>query len=234
MKRENAIWLVVWVCLFIIGFGVGSYFGDTKLGNDLEELNKVHQHKIYSLSTLIVAQHELNTVLEEDYYKRLDSIETKNKKEIEKLRKQYQSKLTAVRELPIDSQIEFFEDYLQVDVGYMKKVVEKQDTSIQISSGQLVEINQKFVELDYMYDLKDTLDSQLDSCYSLLDYSKVVTKEKSQEIDLLNQVNKEKGNYISDLNKTLLEQRKTAKKRMIRNSIISGTVGIIVGVLVNR
>ena len=204
------------------------------MDTDYEEINKIHKQKIDSLTNLLVTRHELNRVLEEDYYRKLDSLETNNKREVERLKRQFQSKLTTVRELPIDSQIKYFEDYLQIDIGWSQKRVENKDTSIQISVGQLVEANQKFVELDYMYDLKDTLDSQLDSCYSLLDYSKEVLKEKNQEIDLLNQLNKEKGNYISDLNKTLLEQRKIARKQVIRSSIISGALGIIVGVLISR
>ncbi len=228
MKKENTIWLV----LMFMWLGLLIFNMFTWKSKDETQPIVNYQQKIDSLSNLLVTQRELNTVLEEDYYRKLESLETNNKREVERLKRQFQSKLTTVRELPIDSQIKYFEDYLQVDVGYVKKEVNEQDTSIQISTGQLIEINQKFVELDYMYDLKDTLDSQLDSCYSLLDYSKEVLKEKNQEIDLLNQVNKEKGNYISDLNKTLLEQRKTARKQVIRSSIISGAIGIIVGVLI--
>jgi hypothetical protein len=225
LELRKVVALIVIILLLI---GLGFYLGRRSVKPCNESITT--NYNIDSLTTVLV--NIKSDSIEDIYLKRIDSIEQKNKRVVVKLKQYYEGEFIRIKTLPIDDQIILFKEQVFEEDCLPIKVIEKEDTIIKITPNQLIETNIMFSQMNYLFELKDTLEEQLNHSYELLWESKGVLNSKNQEITILKDISTQKDNNILDLNKTLLEQRKTTKKGIIYGSVIGGLVGIIIGGLI--
>ena len=228
MNKNTIIAVVIGVLAALL---IGMYVGNRLAKNISYLANNKLKVEVDSLTKEVGHLHLVNDTIEILNNKRIDSIKLNNQKVVEKLKIDYESRKETIKNLPIDEQIVFFISKTYRDREYPKKQIVDYDTTVVITQGQLEQANLDFIEKDALYDLKDTLDSQLQVSYDQIDSTKVVVEKKNNEIKRLNDVLTKSGELITDKDNQLLEQEKTNKKKVFRTAIVSGAVGIILGVI---
>jgi hypothetical protein len=216
--------LVGLALIFFIAFEVGL-----KHQPPVIDPNKAIQSRVDSLQKVVAIEKQFSSDLTIKYYNEIDSTKTAFNIAIAKLRAQYNQNITYVETLGIDSAIMFYKKFIAADGFCPQKMVMDNDTTIQISPIQLNETNQKFASLEYLYILKDTLSSQINALYDLIDSSKVVIKSKDMVISTQDSMI---SNYSIIVGNDKAEIKQIQKKNLWQNikwGVIGGAIGIIVG-----
>lgn len=232
MQTESK--LVKWLFIIVVSLSILLTVLFMRRCGDKNQISiteaNVNKLKVERDSILKVTEVKMSkdSLLEKSYLKQIDSLKEKNKEAQKKLAALYNQKDNNIKQLPLDSQISYYMSQVFKDGDYPKKEVTEGDTTIKITPEQLTYTNLKFNHLNYLYDLKDTLQEQLDSCYEIIDNSKLVLRSKNTIIANLYAIQDTDTGIISGLNNMLLEQRKTSRKRIIGGTLIGIGVGILV------
>jgi len=171
---------------------------------------------------------------EKHYLQSVDSIENNKNTILIRLRKNFEKKDVAIKKLTMDQQIAFFKSEVFADGTYPLAEIKNGDSIVTVSAAQFLETNVMFNERNYLYDLKDTLDSELSKSYDLLTDSKKVISLKNQQIGSMDLLNSQNNLLIENLNKTIKEERKAKNWGIVKASVIGGLVGVGVGIFIMK
>lgn len=222
MTKKVFVGIIILMSLIIL-FGVFTI----KRG---KEVLPDYKAKVDSMNLVVSKMQDSFLVIKNSYFSKIDSIEVHNKLVTDKIRQYYLLKVDSVKSLPIDGQIRFFVSKIPGDLPICES--NGRDTTIKVTKNQFIGINGLIVECEGISERADTLSSQLNACYGMLEESKFVINKQGLILSVLDTFSHQKDSYISDLNKTLLEERKTHKNNLFRNTVVGALVGVAITLIV--
>ena len=190
--------------------------------------------EINSLKKDIIIQKKTADSAEKQYLIKVDSIKQKNDAVVIRMQKQFEKKDQEVKKFSIEKQIEFFKSEVFADGIYPVAEIKDSDSTVTVSAAQFLETNVMFNERNYLYDLKDTLDSELTKSYELINESKKVLLLKNNQIYSMDLLNSKNNLLIENLNKTIAAERKAKNWGIVKGSVIGGLIGVGIGIFIMK
>ena len=192
--------------------------------SDIDKLTSDKEQLIKKLDSLSQQYDSVKTAL----YQKIELDSVSHITEMKRIKSEHSKEIAKIKSLSTSEQIKLLEHNIQEDVSAIKV---NNDTAIVIKESGITTINTTFCDLQYKTDENEQLNKAILNISNNLNTSKLVISMKDSEIMTYKQLSQKDNEIISELNKTLLNERKAAKKRIIKYSIISASSGVLIGLL---
>lgn len=229
MKIVKQNWLTAILLIVIVILVISKFTTKPEIIDNTQLIKQID-----SLTNVVVKQKDAADKAEKEFLNKTDSIEFEHEAKLYALRKTYSNKSNTIRNFTIDEQIGYFKKQVFEDGIYPVAEIMNSDSIVKITADQFVETNQKFNELNYLYELKDTIENELDKAYNLINESKKVIGLKNDQIKSQEMIAANQYALVKNLNYALEEERKAKKRGIVKGSIIGGLVGVGIGIFIMK
>ena len=213
---------VVWVGFMVISTIINEC--QRSPISDIDKLTSEKEQLTKRLDSLSQQSDSIKTAL----YQKIELDSVSHITEMNRIKSEHSKEIAKIKSLSTSEQIKLLEHNIQEDVSAIKV---NNDTAIVIKESGITTINTTFCDLQYKTDENEQLNKAILNISNNLNTSKLVISMKDSEIMTYKQLSQKDNEIISELNKTLLNERKAAKKRIIKYSIISASSGVLIGLL---
>jgi len=190
--------------------------------SNLQQLKADKEQLVKSITTL----DSLAMAQENALYAKISFDSLKHLKQLDKVKADYNRDKTRIRQLPLTEQVELLETNINNSVELL--TIDK-DTAVILTIPDIQTVNLTYNELVYsVSELRISRTMVIDLNNSLTDAKKVIETNRS-EISRFKTLSDTDNKIISELNKSILNERKIAKKRIFKTILVSGVTGIVIG-----
>ena len=163
----------------------------------------------------------------------LDSIKSSYEREIYRITKNYIAEKKKVKELNLTQGVKLLGENIGV-IDNKPAITEiNGDTTVLIAKQHVKIINNVYVDNFSLKQNNFLLNSTKDSLFVLAKSNNRLLDNKNTEISMYKRLSSTDSTNILVLNKSIVEQRKTNRKRIFNTVVTSGVTGIVIGILLH-